>query len=223
MRLAVLALALAVPALSPAAAPRDWSARATRLPSGAFLIGNPAAPARLVEYASYTCSHCAEFAVQSEPVLKKRWIRSGSTSLEFRHLIRDGLDLGAAVVARCTGPAGFAATTADLFAQQGRWLPQGAEWQRANAQRIAMYPPADQLRALAEGAGLFAIGRAHGLTPARLDACFANGAEVDRILALTRAAPAEVRSTPTFFLNGRLVPDVDWARLQPVLRAAGAK
>jgi protein-disulfide isomerase len=219
MRLLVLAFAL----LLTAAAPRDWSQVTTRLPSGAFLTGNPAARTKLVEYASYTCSHCAHFSAESEPVLKKQMIRSGSTSLEFRHLIRDGLDLGAAIVARCTGPAGFAATTADIFAQQETWLPRGAEWQQANAARIGTWPPADQFRALADGAGLTAIGRAHGLTDQRLAACFADRAEIDRIVALTRAAPAEVKGTPTFFVNGRLVAGADWTRLQPALRAAGAR
>jgi protein-disulfide isomerase len=219
MRLAVLAFAL----LLTAAAPRDWSQVATRLPSGAFLIGNPAARAKLVEYASYTCPHCAHFSAESEPVLKRQLIRSGSTSLEFRHLVRDGLDLGAAIVARCTGPAGFAATTADLFAQQATWLPRGAEWQGANAQRIGAWPVPAQFRALAEGAGLLAIGRAHGLSDQRLDACFADTAEIERILALTRAAPPEVKATPTFFVNGRLVAGADWTRLQPALRAAGAR
>jgi protein-disulfide isomerase len=219
MRFLVLAFALFLTA----AAPRDWSQATTRLPSGAFLIGNPAARIKLVEYASYTCSHCAHFSAESEPVLRKKMIRSGSTSLEFRHLIRDGLDLGAAIVARCTGSAGFAATTADLFAQQATWLPRGAEWQGANAQRIAAWPPADQFRAIADGAGLLAIGRAHGLSDARLNACFADQGEIDRILAITRGAPPEVKGTPTFFVNGRLVAGADWTRLQPALRAAGAK
>jgi protein-disulfide isomerase len=216
-------LSLLALALLTAAAPRDWTAVATRTPQGAYLIGNPAARAKLVEYASYTCPHCAHFSAESEAVLKGQMIRSGSTSLEFRHLIRDGLDLAAAVVARCTGPAGFARTTADLFAQQDRWLPQGYQWQQTNGQRIGMYPRMAQLRAIADGAGLTAIGRAHGLTDARIAACFADAGEVDRVLAMTAAVPPEVTGTPAFFVNGRHVPGADWATLQPVLRQQGAK
>ena len=93
--------------LAAAAAPRDWRATVTRTPTGAHLIGNPAARVKLVEYASYTCGHCGHFAAASAPVLKDRMIRSGSTSLEFRHLIRDGADLAAAVLARCGGPKAF--------------------------------------------------------------------------------------------------------------------
>lgn len=214
--LSLLALAAATPA-------RDWRRAAVKTPAGAYLIGNPAARVKLVEYASYTCPHCAAFAVESAPVLKDQMVRSGAVSLEYRHLIRDGLDLGAAILARCTGPRNFAATTAYIFAAQDQWLTRGMAFQETNAQRIALYPRLAQLRALADGAGLTAMIQARGLSPAATDACFADGAEVDRILRLTTSAPAGVNSTPTFFINGRQTPNVDWARLEPLLRAAGAR
>ena len=63
---------------------------------------------------------------------------------------------------------------------------------------------------------------ARGLAPAAVDRCFADAAEVDRILTMTQGAP--VNSTPSFFLNGKpLPPTTTWATLQPMLRAAGAR
>ena len=211
---------LALPALV-AAAPvqRDWTAVATRTPSGAYLIGNPQARVKLVEYASYTCSHCADFSRDSAAVLKGQMIRSGSTSLELRHVVFNALDLAAAILARCTGPRNFAATSAWLWATQADWMTRGSQFSQANGQRIAMYPPLAQTRALADGSGLTAAVVARGLAPAAVDACFADAGEVDRI---TGMAP-DVHSTPTFFLNGRLVANVDWAKLESRLRAAGAR
>ena len=207
-------------ALTAAAPTRDWSTVATKSASGSFLIGNPNARVKLVEYASYTCSHCAALANQSAPVLKERMIRSGSTSLEFRHVVFNGLDLGAAVLARCTGPRGFAATTALFYATQDEWLTRGGQFQQNNRQRLAMYPLSGQVRALADGAGLTATVRARGLSDAAIDACFADGAEIDRITAMAGA----IDSTPTLFLNGkRLPPRTEWAGLEPQLRAAGAR
>lgn len=194
-----------------------------KTPTGAYVLGNPKARVKLVEYASYTCSHCADFAAKSDAVLKGRMIASGSTSLEFRHLIRDRLDLAAAILARCTGPRGFFPTSAAIFAAQPSWLQKGMDFQEANAKRVDLYPRLAQLRAYADGAGLTDLVRARGLSAKAIDACFADGAEVDRILAMTAAVPPEVDSTPSFFVNGKAVPHVGWEQLEPVLRAAGAK
>lgn len=219
----VLLALLSVALLTAATPKRDWNAVATKTPAGAYVIGNPQARVKLVEYASYTCSHCAAFSGASEPVLHRQMIASGSTSLELRHFIRDKLDLAAAVLARCTGPKGFAATTAAIFAAQPTWLERGMDFQQANGARIALYPTQAQLRANADGSGLTALVKARGLSDAAIGACFADQAEIDRIVALTANAPSEIDSTPTFYVNGKRVPHAAWAQLEPALRAAGAK
>ncbi|HEX8555004.1 MAG TPA: thioredoxin domain-containing protein, partial [Sphingomonas sp.] len=56
-------------ALTAAAPARDWSTVAAKTATGAYVIGNPQARVKLIEYASYTCSHCAEFSVQSDKEL----------------------------------------------------------------------------------------------------------------------------------------------------------
>lgn len=221
MRLAVPLIVLAT--LTAAAPARDWRTVAAKTSAGAYVIGNPQARVKLIEYASYTCSHCAEFSVQSDKELKGRLIRTGAVSLEFRHFVFNGIDLAAAVLARCTGPRGFAGTTAYLFATQGEWLPRGAAFLTANQQRIGMYPRAGQIRAMADGAGLTAAIVARGLSPKAVDACFADAAEIDRIVAMTANKPAAITSTPSFYVNGKLVAGAHWAQLQPHLRAAGAR
>lgn len=215
--LALLLLAAAPPRQSP----RDWRQAVVRTPAGAHVIGNPAARVRLVEYGSYTCPSCAAFAADSGPVLKDRLIRSGTVSLEYRHLVRDALDFAAVILARCAGPQRFAAMHELIFATQGQWLQRGYAYQQANSQRIAMYPQEAQLRALADGAGLTGLVQARGLTPAATDACFADRAAMDRLL--NAPVPAGVHSTPSFFVNGRLVDHVGWAGLLPKLQAAGAR
>lgn len=219
----VLAL-LALMLLTAAAPTRDWSVVATRTPSGTFVVGNPAARVKLVEYASYTCSHCAAFAKDSQPVLKDRMIRSGSTSLEVRHMIRDRLDLAAVVLARCGGPRMFVATSAAIFAAQDAWLDRGIAYDQANAATVQAYPLLAQLRAYADGSGLTALAKTRGLNDRAIAACFADTAEVDRIVAATGTIPASVKGTPTFFLNGKQVPNAaTWAALEAPLRAAGAR
>ena len=219
----VLLVMLGIVVLTAAAPVRDWTGHVAKLPSGAYVVGNPAAKVKLVEYASYTCPHCAAFVAESEPVLLHQMIKSGSTSWEVRNLIRDRIDLAAAVLTHCAPPSSFVALNGAVFGQQSAWLDRSMDFQQANGARLQMYPILAQLRAYADGAGLTAIGRAHGLTDARIDACYADQAELDRITAMTSSVPAGVTGTPAFFVNGKLVVGANWATLQPVLVAAGAK
>ncbi len=210
-------------ALTAAAPVRDWSAHVVKLPSGAYVVGNPAAKVKLVEYASYTCPHCAAFVAESETALLHQMVKSGSTSWEVRNLIRDRIDLAAAVLAHCAPPTGFVAMNHAIFAQQPQWLERAIDFQQTNGARLQMYPTLAQLRAYADGAGLTAIGKAHGLTDARIDACYADQAELDRITAMTAGVPAGVAGTPAFFVNAKMVTGANWATLQPALVATGAK
>lgn len=226
LSLAALGLSLsAVPAdAAQARAKMDWTTHVTQTPAGAYVIGNPAARVKLVEYVSYTCPHCAVFTTESAPVLKGQMVRSGSTSIEIRHFIRDRLDLAAALIARCGGAAKFARLTETIFAQQRDWLKRGMEFDQANAQRIGTYPPAAQMRAEADGSGLTAIGKSAGLSDAQVTACLSDRAATDRIVAMTTAAPNSIEGTPGFFINGKQAMGVfTWDKLQPLLRASGAR
>ncbi|NJR78415.1 thioredoxin domain-containing protein [Sphingomonas corticis] len=218
--LSLLALLLAVPAASQPAA-RPWTAVARPVASGSYLIGNPAAKVRLVEYLSYTCPHCAHFLSEGGATLKAM-VRSGSLSIEVRNQVHDRVDLAAATLARCAGPAAFPAVHDALFAQQEAWLQRAMYWDQANASRLALYPELAKLRAVADGAGLTDIARAAGVNAAAIDACFAKDVFAAKTLAVSNAT-SKVRGTPAFEINGRLVENVDWAALQPMLRAAGAK
>lgn len=206
-----------------AAAPRDWTQTVTVTPAGAYVLGNPQARVRLVEYASYTCPHCAHFSAELTAGLKAM-VRSGSTAWEFRHLVRDRLDLAAAILARCTGAKGFFGTTEAIFAAQDQWLARGTQFEQLNGSQLRLYSQRDQFRTLADGSGLTALVQARGLGPAATAACFDDDAAIARITAMTAAAPDSVTGTPAFFINGRIVPRTgDWAALQPALRAAGAR
>lgn len=227
LTLAALGLTLSAAGAADAAQARartDWTTHITQTPAGAYVIGNPAARVKLVEYVSYTCPHCADFTVKSAPILKGQMVRSGSTSIELRHYIRDRLDLAAALIARCGGAPKFAGLTDTIFAQQRDWLKRGMEFDQANAQRIGAYPPAAQMRAEADGSGLTAIGKNAGLSDAQITTCLSDRAATDRVIALTTSAPDTIEGTPGFFINGKQAMGVfTWEKLLPLLRAAGAR
>lgn len=213
-----LAAMLALPA---ATAPRPWTAVATPAAAGSYVIGNPHARVKLVEYISYTCPHCAHFAQESGTTLDAM-IRSGSTSVEIRNQVHDGIDLAAAALARCSGAAAFPKVHAAFFRQQEQWLERAGDWADANRARIASWPQLAQLSAVAEGAGLTAIARAAGAPAAAIQACFSTDAAVKRTIAVSEGT-AKIPGTPAFEINGRLIQNAGWAQIQPQLRAAGAK
>jgi len=220
--LALLLLLIGLASALPAVAAPDWTRNSTKLPSGAYLIGNPKAKVKLIEYLSYTCPHCAAFSQESAATLKGQMVKSGSLSVELRNAVRDRADLAAAQLARCAGPADFSGATEAIFAAQQTWLEQAIKYSEFNAQRIASYPINVQLQKVAVGAGLDTLMRARGMSQATFDACFADTAGIDAIAKLSDASWQAVKSTPSFVLNGKPYEYKGWPDLERALRAAGA-
>lgn len=221
-------VALAAPTRKPVravtrTAGRDWTRVARQTPAGNFVIGNPNAAVKIVEYMSFTCPHCAHFAAESAAVLKGQMIRSGSASLELRPIVRDQIDLGATLLTRCAGPQGYAAAVERVLARQDDWLPLGANFVEREAKRFALAPPLEQVRAGAQSSGLIDLARANGLSDARIDACFADQAGLKQMLAVGEEARGRIVGTPTFYVNGAKADASAWAPLEPILRAMGAR
>ena len=53
---------------------KAWADEIAKTPEGGYRMGNPAAPIKLIEYASYTCSHCMEFSEQSSAPMREEFI-----------------------------------------------------------------------------------------------------------------------------------------------------
>ena len=219
MRRVLLAASTALVAAAPATSKRERTVSA--VPTGSHRIGNPAAAVKLVEYVSYTCPHCAHFTAEAEPSLSAM-VRSGSTSVEYRNQIHDGFDLAAATLARCAGPAAFPRVHAAFYANQAQWIERAMSWAEGNAAGLQGKPQNVVVRTVADGIGLTAIARGAGMPEPRIQTCFATDGAAKQVLAVHQTT-AKVRGTPAFEINGKLVEGVDWARLQPMLRAAGAK
>ena len=107
LTLFAVAAALGGGALVAAPAKSNWLQTFSLTPKGSHIIGNPAAATKLVEYASYTCGHCAHFEIEDVPQIKNQFVATGKVSLEMRNLVRDPMDLTAAMLARCGGKGRF--------------------------------------------------------------------------------------------------------------------
>lgn len=110
--------ASAKPAARAATRTTDWTHVVAATPAGGFMLGNPRAKIRLVEYGSLTCPHCRAFDAEGVPLLVNRYVKSGQVSWEFRNYVRDPVDLTAALIARCNGPRGFFPLARALYRDQ---------------------------------------------------------------------------------------------------------
>jgi protein-disulfide isomerase len=223
LALAVAVLALAGPgsaqnAQRPAPAQQDWSRTVVATPEGGFRIGNPDAPVKLVEYASLTCPHCAEFAVESKASLIGNHVRSGRVSFEFRNFVLNGIDAAASLLVRCAAPEQFFGLTDRVFETQEAWADRIRGLSEADKQRIMGLPAAEAYAQVAEAGGLMELAAQHGVTAERGRQCLGDQAGLQQLERLAQAAEAlGVQGTPTFFLNGRKLDVNSWAEIEPLL------
>ena len=86
-----------------------------------MVLGNADAPITIVEYASFTCPHCAHFHETVFKDLKKDYIDTGKVKFVYREVFFDRYGLWAAMVARCGGETRYFGINAMLFEQQKTW------------------------------------------------------------------------------------------------------
>lgn len=200
---------------------RDWARLVAPTPEGGFRIGNPAAPLKLVEYGSFTCSHCAHFAEQGFPVLLRDHVRSGKVSFEFRNYVRDPYDMAAALVARCASPASFFPLAHRIFETREQWLGKFQALTPQQVKEIDALPVPQRLARFAAIGGFTTLGAQSGLSPAKVQQCLTDKRALDQLVEMRRVALNQhgLQGTPTFLLNGRNTEVYDWATLQPLLKS----
>jgi protein-disulfide isomerase len=213
--------ALTLIAAAPAK-PAAWSRTVTTSPIGAYVVGNPAAKLRLVEYFSYTCHVCADFAREASVPLKTQYIDRGLVLFEYRNLVRDPVDMTAALLARAGGASAFAGNHQAIFAAFPAFI---AKVQNAtDAQKTSWFEgsTAQRARRIAADTGLAALMRARGYSEAQLDAALGSEvaqAELTGMTNIGRGAD-RVAGTPSFFLNGQRADATAWPALKSKLDAA---
>ncbi len=162
-----------------------------------MVLGDLEAPIKIVEYASLTCPRCASFHNDVLPRLKADYIDTGKARLVYRDFPLDRVALQAATIARCAGDDRFFGFIEVLYGTQESWARSST--------------PIDAL------AGIVRVG---GLKREAIDACLADKALVDGILAVRLRGDKEfgVRRTPTFVINGeKVVGALTYERFKDIL------
>lgn len=218
LTLLVLAGALSLAAGKPA--PAGWLNRVSPTATGSRVIGNPQARVKMVEYVSYTCSHCAAFEQEATGELAVSLITTGKGSLEYRPFMRNPIDVAATLLATCGNPAKFPGNQAALLRSQAKWMANISEADGRRWAGIADF--GSRMKAIADDLGFYPIFASRGYARAELDSCLADEALAKRISQENQTASAVggIDSTPSFLINDRLQDAHDWAGLRPIVQAA---
>ncbi len=197
---------------------KSWHAEVEQTERG-FLLGNPDADAALIEFISYTCSHCASFSREADGAIDLALLAPGHMSAEIRTVIRNAPDLTISLLVACGDPKGFKNRHRAFFVKQDEWLsklqgaPQSQQqiWARGDrASRIS----------LASAMGFDDMMEARGLTRTQITQCLSDDAAARQLIANGNANREEfgVAATPSFAFNGTLLKDVHtWGGLYPLL------
>ena len=202
----------------------DWTQVVTQTPEGGFLMGNPNAKVKLVEYGSLTCPHCREFDETGLAPLMNTYVKSGQVSYEFRNYVRDAFDLAATLVARCNGPKGFFPLTRALFKDQQVWTGNVQKTPPAQLQGLEGLQPNQLALQAAKFAGLQDWAAPRGLAQAKSTQCLTDTNAIDRLVQMTAQSTTDFpdfKGTPSFVINGKMLDNTaTWSALEPQLRTA---
>lgn len=163
-------------------------------------LGNPMAQVQVVEYASFTCPHCASFHNNAFKPLKENYIDTGKIRFVFREVYFDQFGLVASMIGRCSGDSAVYFNFVDkVFGQQQEWM----------ASR-------DGNTILNE---LVELGKSVGLNDEQLQACLGDEAKSERLINwYQQNAKADgIRSTPSFVVNGKLMSNMSFEEFAKVL------
>ncbi|MBA8841244.1 MULTISPECIES: DsbA family protein [unclassified Ochrobactrum] len=147
-----------------------------------MVYGKADAPVTIIEYASLTCPHCADFTINTFPKIKEKYIDSGKARLIFREFPFDPRATAAFMLARCAPEDRYFPMVDVFFKQQQQW-------------------------ATAEDgeAALLQIAKLAGFTQESFKACLTNQQVLDDVRATMERGSKDfgVNATPTFFINGQ--------------------
>lgn len=149
-----------------------------------MVIGDADAPVTVIEYASFTCPHCAAFHQVPFKQLKADYIDTGKVKFVYREVYFDRPGLWASMMARCGGEAKFFGIVDLIYKGQ-------SDWARAS-----------EPTAIVEG--LRKIGRLAGMDNETLNACLQDAEKAQTLVAweAENREGDDVTSTPSFIVNG---------------------
>ena len=157
------------------------------------------APITVIEYASFTCPHCARFHSDVYKLLRKNYIDTGKIKFIFREVYFDKYGMWASMIARCSGPDRFFGMTDLILNSQNTWARAGDD--------------------LAIVEALRKIGRLSGMEDAALDSCLQDGNKLRALVGWYKenAQRDGIQSTPSFLIDGQPYKNMNYEEFAKIL------
>lgn len=208
----------------PAPAGQEWIDVVTVTPADGYMVGNPNAPIKLMEYGSLTCGACANFTQTGFEALRDKYINTGKVSFELRNQVHNGIDLVLARLVRCSTPDAMVPLSEQVWLNFDQ-IMAGAQAAAPQLEQAMALPENRRFGAVAEAAGLYPFFAARGISEDQARTCLADAKSVQAIAERSEKQSDELKvtGTPTFFINGRNLGSLGWAELEPMLQRAGAR
>ncbi len=204
---------------------QSWTETVQVTDRGGYLVGNPDAPIKLVEYGSLTCPGCAGFANQASEPLMQEYVSSGRVSFELRSFVIHGpIDLVLTRLIGCSTPEA-AVPLADQVWANLQQIQQRA-YANPEALNAALQLPEDRrFIAFAQEADLFDFFAERGISREQAASCLADFSSMERLAELSQsyAQDDKITGTPSFLLNGSTLDGTSWAAVEAALQRAGAR
>ncbi len=161
-------------------------------------LGKANAPITIVEYASFTCPHCALFHETVFDPLVKDYVDTGKVRFVMRDVYFDRFGLWAAMLARCE-PTKFFEVSDLIYARQDAWT--------SGADNIEVVQ------------NLRTLGRDAGLNGDVIDACLQDNTKAQALVEVyqTNSERDDIKNTPAFLINGKKYPNMSLADFKRVI------
>lgn len=162
-------------------------------------LGSDDAPVTVVEYASFTCPHCADFHETTFEDLKRDYIDTGKVRFVYREVYFDRFGLWAGMVARCGGGDRYFGIADMIYSTQSEWTSGG--------------DPATIV------GNLRRIGKTAGLSDEQLDACLTDSAKAEALVAWYQenSEADDITSTPSFIIDGEKYGNMSFGDFSEVI------
>lgn len=164
-----------------------------------YVLGDPDAPVTIIEYASYTCPHCANFHADQFKKLKTNYIDAGTVKFIHREVYFDRFGLWGGLLANCVGETRYYGVSGMLYEQQKEWIGSG--------------DPGEII------ANLTTLGKKAGMSEDQIDACLKDETLATRLVATfqAHAEADEINSTPTLMIDGEKFSNMSYDALAEIL------
>ncbi len=195
----MLSAALLVIASSFGAIAQDSATEVPLAPD--MIMGDAEAPVTVIEYASYTCPHCARFHEEVFPLMKADYIDTGKVRFIHREIFFDRYGLWAALLARCGDGTRYFGMNDMIYGTQRDWLGNGEPQEVVN--------------------NLRKMGRLAGMEDEQVTACLEDSEVAQSLVATFQhySEADQIDSTPTFIIDGEKFSNMSYRNFKQAIDA----